>query len=205
MAQIEFQHDLPAVTLHEPRWGIGDPLFPNGLSWREINAILTSNEFKYTYIVESDANKNFVRDYLVGSLHEGLSVLEKHQELTQAIERGWTVKAEGVEYWNQHLYIRSSNLAQGYRTTLHLYVGQAGGTSFPMHTDPDPVIVVCVQGRKTFKLEGYEPITLEVGDWLYMPANHPHQAFSETKSAIISIGFHPWNSETQSFYLPNLI
>jgi hypothetical protein len=187
-----------------PCTGFNLPLFPNGLSWDEINAILTAHDFQYTYIIERDENKKYIKDYRVGSLKEGSTPKEMFDELRGAVSKGWTIKAENVEFWNRDLLLRALDLHPRYKPTLHLYVGQEGGTSFGMHTDPDPVVVTCVQGEKTFNLEGYDPIVLTPSRWLYIPPNHPHEAISNTISAIVSIGFHKWTDETPSYYLPNL-
>jgi len=187
-----------------PCFGYLLPLFPNGLSWDEINGMLTCSNFQSTYIIERDENKRYVKDYRVGSLKEGSTQIEMFEELKAAVQKGWTVKAENIEHWNRELLIRALEIHPKYRPSLHLYIGQEGGTSFGMHTDPDPVVVTCVQGEKVFHLEGYDPFTLRPNEWLYIPPNHPHEAISTTISAVVSVGFHKWTQDTPCFYLPNL-
>ena len=172
------------------------------LSWDDINSIATCEALlNHAYIVEVDSNKRYVRDYRVGSLNELSTMRDKLIELQTAVQRGWTIKVENVEHFSQLLLQKSATLFSGYRASFHLYIGQEGGASFGMHTDPDPVVVVCLQGRKTFRLEGYDPITLTKGGWLYIPAHHPHEALSDSKSAIMSVGLHPWGEKTPSYFL----
>lgn len=183
-----------------------DDLAPlDRFSWESINAILTSSSLlKHTYIVEVDSNNRYVRDYRVGSLNDLSTEKDKIVELQSAVEKGWTVKVENVEHYTPALYDLSSKMLLGYRASFHLYVGQEGGASFGMHTDPDPVMVVCLQGRKTFRLPGFDPVNLTKGEWLYIPADYPHSALSDEKSAIMSVGFHAWGDKTPSYFLPNL-
>lgn len=175
------------------------------LSWEQINQALTCEHLlNHAYIVEVDSNKRYVRDYRVGSLNQLSTTGEKIRELVEAVDKGWTVKVENLEHFSLDLFYKALESVPGMRSSFHLYIGQEGSASFGMHTDPDPVIVVCVQGTKTFRLAGYDPIKLERNDWLYIPANHPHEALSDEKSAIVSVGLHPWGDQTPSYFLPNL-
>lgn len=172
------------------------------LTWDEINAIATCDALlNHAYVVQVDSNKRYVRDYRVGSLNELSTPRDKILELQSAVQKGWTVKVENVEHFSAFFLTKSATMFPGHRASFHLYIGQKGGASFGMHTDPDPVMVICLQGRKTFHLEGYDPITLGVGDWLYIPAQHPHEALSDEKSAIISVGVHAWGEKTPSYFL----
>lgn len=197
------QRETPRINSDFPhRSSEASDLFD--LSWDTINAIATCSALlPHAYIVEVDSNKRYVRDYRVGSLNELSTDRDKILELQQAVAKGWTIKVENVEHFNQSLLTKASQFPSA-RASFHLYIGQKGGASFGMHTDPDPVLVVCLQGRKTFHLKGYEPFTMVKGDWVFIPANHPHEALSDDKSAIMSVGFHEWGEKTPSYFLPDL-
>ncbi len=102
-----------------------------------------------------------------------------------------TIKVEGMERFSKEVY----ELCQHFRylhsfvgpVTCHAFIAQEGSPSFPMHTDPDDVIIYCCDGRKSMDING-QHITLEVGESVWIPANTPHRALNEHASTMLSIG-----------------
>ena len=69
-----------------------------------------------------------------------------------------------------------------------------------MHTDPDHVLVNVMRGQKRFKVGDKYIFILNQGDWLYIPKNMPHQAYTDVDSCIISYGFSIDLRETDTSY-----
>lgn len=105
---------------------------------------------------------------------------------------GETFKIEGVEKLSDKLHGICRKLADAFEhngaVTCHLFVAEAGTGSFPMHTDPDDVLMYVVEGSKTIELED-EVIILNAGDSLFLSKNTPHKAINEQASTMLSFGF----------------
>ena len=50
----------------------------------------------------------------------------------------------------------------------------APGVSFPKHSHPGEELVYVVEGSLEYVLEGKPPVTLKVGDVLFIPHGTPH-------------------------------
>jgi len=60
------------------------------------------------------------------------------------------------------------------REAIQVLVGFAPGVIAPNHTHPGEEIVFVVEGALEYALEGRPPVTLKVGDVLFIPAGTPH-------------------------------
>lgn len=119
-----------------------------------------------------------------------------------------TVKVEGMERFSKEVY----DLCEHFRhlhsfvgpITCHAFIAQEDSPSFPMHTDPDDVIIYCCEGRKSMDING-QYITLEVGESVWIPANTPHRALNEHASMILSIGLERYLiDKAKDYELDNL-
>jgi|LauGreDrversion4_2_1035121.scaffolds.fasta_scaffold1086029_1 quercetin dioxygenase-like cupin family protein len=119
-----------------------------------------------------------------------------------------TVKIEGMEKYSPEVYRH----CEWYRLlhehtgpiTCHVFIAQEDSPSFPMHTDPDDVIIYCCDGRKSLDING-QYITLEVGESITIPANTPHRALNEHASMIMSIGLEKYLiDKAKDYELDNL-
>lgn len=100
-------------------------------------------------------------------------------------------KIEGMEKLNA-AWFNTFNLIAKERghlgpVTCHLFQSKAGAKSFPLHTDPDDVIIVMLKGKKVFRNEG-ESISLTAGDFMLIPKNYPHEAVNTESNLMLSIG-----------------
>jgi len=101
------------------------------------------------------------------------------------------IKIEHYEKLSAELYACCEFLKHYFEhdgpVTAHLFISPAESLSFPMHTDPDDVLVLMVKGNKTFRtLDG--EYTLKPGESLFIPANTKHQAINHEDSLMISFG-----------------
>lgn len=102
-----------------------------------------------------------------------------------------TIKVEGMERFSKEVY----DICQHFKythsfdgpVTCHAFIAQEDSPSFPMHTDPDDVIIFCVDGKKTLDING-QSITLNPQESVFIPADTPHRATNEFASVMLSIG-----------------
>jgi quercetin dioxygenase-like cupin family protein len=60
------------------------------------------------------------------------------------------------------------------REVIQVLVEFAPGVAFPKHAHPGEEIAYVVEGALEYTLEGSPPVTLKVGDALFIPAGVPH-------------------------------
>lgn len=114
-----------------------------------------------------------------------------------------TIKVEGMEKFSIEIYNKCQYLSLKYDhkgpVTCHAFIAKDGAPSFPLHTDPDDVIILCVEGTKKL-LVNNEYILLEAGDDVYIPANTPHQAFNEMAAFTLSFGLEKYLKDKAKLY-----
>lgn len=75
-------------------------------------------------------------------------------------------------------------------TSCHLFYAGKNAPSFPTHTDPVNLIIVCIHGIKTMEIAG-ELVHIPNGNFVHIPANTPHRAINDYESIMLSIGAEP--------------
>lgn len=102
-----------------------------------------------------------------------------------------TVKIEGMERFSSEIFKKGISLSEKYDhfgpVTCHLFYAKEKSPSFGVHSDPDDVIILCLEGRKRMIVEDKEYILLP-GDELYIPRGTLHQALNEDESLTLSFG-----------------
>lgn len=115
------------------------------------------------------------------------------------------VKIEGYERLSQKLWYQCRDIAKYYShrgpVSAHLFLSPKGSHSFPLHTDPDDVVLLMLKGRKVFEVEGerIELVDTRVDSVragsvgapiraLYIAAGTPHRAINTEDSIMLSIG-----------------
>lgn len=71
--------------------------------------------------------------------------------------------------------------------TCHVFRSYADSVSFPMHTDPDDVVLMVMHGTKYIEMAGRK-YALTPNNTLFIPANTPHQAINTHDSLMLSFG-----------------
>lgn len=114
-----------------------------------------------------------------------------------------TIKVEGMERFSFDVYNKCKYLSLKYDhrgpVTCHAFIAKENAPSFGLHTDPDDVVILCVEGTKKLLVDG-EYIILEAGDEVYIPANTPHQAFNETAAFTLSFGLEKFLKDKAKLY-----
>ena len=106
-----------------------------------------------------------------------------------------TIKVEGMERYSMAIH----NRCGWYRIkhvhtgpiTCHAFIAQENSPSFGMHTDPDDVIIYCVDGEKSLIIDD-KYITLKAGEEVFIPANTPHIALNEKSAFTLSFGLEKY-------------
>lgn len=116
--------------------------------------------------------------------------------LRQSVEP--VIKIEGFEKFSLELFMGCQGIAikQGHYgpVTAHLFISPADGLSFPMHTDPDDVIIVMLEGSKRFCGHDEDQL-LVAGDFMLIPKNYPHRAINVTDNLMLSVGLESFTVE----------
>lgn len=114
-----------------------------------------------------------------------------------------TVKIEGMERFNSSLYEKCEQFKKKYNhngpVTCHLFLARSHSPSFGEHTDPDDVIIHCVEGKKTLTVNG-EYITLREGEEVFIPANTPHKAQNDFAAMTLSFGLEKFLADKMKDY-----
>ena len=104
---------------------------------------------------------------------------------------GVTIKIEGMEKFNRTLYDKCEELKTKYNhngpVTCHVFIAKTDSPSFGLHTDPDDVLIYCIEGKKTLSVNG-EYIVLREGEEIFIPADTPHIAHNEYAALTLSFG-----------------
>lgn len=102
-----------------------------------------------------------------------------------------SIKIEGMERFNREFYEKGIELSKEYNhngpVTCHLFYAEKNSPSFGMHTDPDDVIIMCLEGIKTMIIED-RYIEIQTGSYVHIPYGTPHQALNEHKALTLSYG-----------------
>lgn len=102
-----------------------------------------------------------------------------------------SIKIEGIEKFNKYHFDYGNRLAVKYNhhgpVTCHLFYAKPHSPSFGMHTDPDDVIIHCVEGRKSMIINDTY-LVIEPGEEVYIPRGTLHQALNEYEALTLSYG-----------------
>ena len=102
-----------------------------------------------------------------------------------------SIKVEGMERFSVDIFNQGRLYSKSYLhdgpVTCHMFISPAGSPSFPMHTDPDHVIIHCCEGIKRMKIQD-NIIDLHPGSYVYIPYDTPHMAMNEYDALTLSFG-----------------
>lgn len=178
--------------------------FQNLLNWEVVSRII--HEDKSVLRVVKDGK--MVSDYVKLSLDE---VKKRHAD-------GQTLLVRFAEKSDPKLKDLADDFSKSFRTEvdIQLYCTPEGHNAFGWHYDVEEVFIIQSQGSKHYTIrpntihpnplvksipkdQGYESeksttaiqVTLEEGDWLYIPSGWWHRAETKKESMHISVGLMP--------------
>jgi len=109
-----------------------------------------------------------------------------------------TIKVQSMEKFNQAIFTKSQELARCYGhtgpVTCHAFHAPKNAKSFPVHTDPDDVVVYAVEGTKCMEVAD-QLYRLSPGQSVHVAANVPHRAINNFDSLMLSFGLEKFMIE----------
>ena len=186
------------------------------LTWKEIEKILHSQKS----ILRVVKNGKMVKDHAKFSYDEALKYYNQgHTLLIRYAEEGSEAFKEICRDFESSFHTK---------VDVQLYCTPEGHNAFGWHYDVKEVFIIQARGSKTYTIRqntihpnplvssipkdlGYEQeksslelkVTLEEGDFLYIPSGWWHIARTESESMHISIGLMPSSAVDMAEYLPN--
>lgn len=135
----------------------------------------------------------------IGREHSSDSILETQNY----IKLNYSIKLEQLEKYSQPLYEFCKSIASLYGhngpTTCHAFKASKDSYTFPLHTDPDDVVLYGIDGCLQLELDG-KLCQVGVGETLIIPADVSHRAVNMSDSLILSIGLEKFLKEKMKTY-----
>lgn len=109
-----------------------------------------------------------------------------------------TIKIEGMERFSKEIWDKCKHYALLYDhtgpVTCHAFLSTESSPSFPLHSDPDDVIIYCLNGIKTMLIDD-DNFVIRCGEEVFIKSNTPHRAINTHSSIILSFGLENFLSE----------
>lgn len=105
-----------------------------------------------------------------------------------------TIKVQSMEKYNQAIFSLGKEFARSYGhngpVTCHAFYAPKGARSFPVHTDPDDVVIYTAEGAKCMHVGLNDEAFYEItpGNHLRISANTHHRADNQYESLMLSFG-----------------
>lgn len=203
---------LPYSSVH------GAKSFTHLLNWKTVEHII--NEKKSVLRIVQDGR--IIKDYVELNFQEA----QKHHS------QGHTLLLRFAEKSDPALLKLARDFSDSFHTEvdIQLYCTPEGHNAFGWHYDVEEVFIIQARGSKHYKIRqntvhpnplvmsipkdlGYEKeksdieinVTLEEGDWLYIPSGWWHVAQTKKESMHISIGLMPRSAVDIASYLPKYL
>lgn len=166
---------------------------PHLLSSTEIETLLLTGARRPTFrmvragsTLAADASTRPTR--LGGQVVDDVADLER---IGRAMADGATLVMQGLQRTSLHLagVCRSLERALSHAVQANAYLTPAGASGLAPHRDEHDVLVVQLEGRKAWSIDGLGDRCLEVGDVLYLPAGTEHSATAQEEASLhLTIG-----------------
>lgn len=118
------------------------------------------------------------------------------------------VKIEGIDNYNEKCRNALLKICKFFNWdghfTTHAFISKAGGMSFKMHVDPATVVIIMLEGKKTYTFDTSfvnnevptcDDIELNTNEVLFIPRNYPHMAINTHDSVMVSLGLEHYYTE----------
>jgi len=224
LARIEedtfFRTHWEKEPLHIAR---GEADYYSGLfSSNDVDAIIAFTRPKFAdasaFTPEVPRQKSFVQGWLADRPMEEATSYPGIGELRRVYSQGRTVVIMTMQQRWQPIAVLCRNLESVFHCPVHanLYLTPAGAQGFDAHFDTHEVLVLQLEGRKTWRLYGptrtlplvgerfnvpreqlgpVREVHLQPGDLLYVPRGHVHEAFTADEASMhltVGVNVYRW-------------
>jgi ribosomal protein L16 Arg81 hydroxylase len=192
--------------------------FTDLLNWETVEEVITAKKSALRIVQDGKVIKDYV--------DLGFSEAKVHHQ------KGHTLLLRFAEKSSPRLKQLADDFKKSFHTEvdIQLYCTPEGHNAFGWHYDVEEVFIIQTKGSKSYSIRpntvhpnplvksipkdlGYEnektpieiKITLEEGDWLYIPSGWWHVARTQKESMHISIGLMPSSAVDLTEYLPRFL
>ncbi|WP_408096365.1 JmjC domain-containing protein [Peredibacter sp. HCB2-198] len=192
--------------------------FKEILNWKVVEDIIDTKKSVLRIVQDGKVIKDYVD---IGS-----------KEAREHHQKGHTLLVRYAEKSSPMFNAIAQDFARSFHSDvdIQLYCTPEGHNAFGWHYDVEEVFIIQVQGSKAYTIRpntvhpnplvssiprdlGYENektpieinVTLDEGDWLYIPSGWWHVAKTQKESMHISIGIMPSSAIDMVQYLPNYL
>lgn len=194
---------------------LGGKDFTHLLDWQMVESILEAKNSVLRIVQDGRVIKDYVD--------------LKYQEAREHHQKGHTLLLRFAEKSSSLLKNVAQDFEKSFHTPvdIQLYCTPEGHNAFGWHYDVEEVFIIQTKGSKSYSIRpntvhpnplissipkdlGYEKertpveikVTLEAGDWLYIPSGWWHIARTQKESMHVSIGLMPSSAVDLANYLP---
>jgi bifunctional lysine-specific demethylase and histidyl-hydroxylase NO66 len=158
------------------------------LSVDEIERMLLSSIRRPSFRLVQDGT-TLPSERSTGTVHFGGRRVEDvadFTKITTALDAGATLVLQGLQRTSLDMarYCGQLERATSHPVQANAYLTPAGASGLGPHRDDHDVLVVQVDGHKTWDIEELGVVTLEAGDVLYLPAATTHSAAAQDQPSL---------------------
>lgn len=144
----------------------------------------------YDEVVKIIYNNLYYEQRLISIIDDGKQIfIDNPSHLHQYADS--TIKIEGMEKYSLDIWNMCQFYSRKYShcgpVTCHVFIAKENSSSFPLHTDPDDVIIRCLAGTKHLQIDT-KNVVLNANEEIFIKSNTPHKALNKTASIILSFG-----------------
>lgn len=147
------------------------------------------------FFVKDGQRLDLPRNYFNSKLNGGNKVLSKinKNELLHRLAHDASLVVKNFDGLHAKAFNLSLAIGSALQAVPHanLYVTPAKQQAFDAHSDPYDLVIVQLEGKKTWTVEGLGELEMNVGDVLFIPAGKTHQARAASLSIHLSVGLYP--------------
>lgn len=182
-------YNTSSVLHLEGNWG--------GLNFAEFQEWLKFHEpsVEEAFLIKDGHKTELPKTYFDSAMKGGNKVLSKinKSEVLKRIQNDHSLVVKNFEALHPKAFETALQVGLSLQAIPHgnLYITPAGVQTFEPHTDPYDLIIIQLDGKKNWEIDGHGAINMKKGDMLFIPAGTKHSAVAETLSIHLSIGLYP--------------
>jgi|GEM_PF-3250851 len=160
------------------------------ISEKELNTFFANSRLSYPYITLFSKGKSLnLEEFRNRKMGVNSPIVDLDKVFT-LLQKGYSLTVNSLDRMEPQLADFCNNLSQELKTKFwtNVYITPAKRSGFLKHTDHHDVFAIQLSGKKTWTIypSKADPmnITLEKGDFLYLPKNYPHEAHTDDSHSV---------------------